>query len=73
MVTLTNHVIDWVGFTLRGAPGTSELFQNLLAKYKSRPKKVFLSELGASGTVLYRKSLPGYCIAFIKELDDGLR
>ena len=31
MITPTNHVIDRAGFTLRGAPGTLEIFENLLA------------------------------------------
>ena len=30
------------------------------------------SERGASGTVPYVKFVPGYCITFIKTLDEGL-
>ena len=26
MITLTKNVIDWARFTLRGAPGTLEIF-----------------------------------------------
>ena len=36
-------------------------------------KKVSPSEHGALGTLHYGKSCPGYCITFIKKLDEGLR
>ena len=36
-----------------------------------KTKKV-LSERGAPGIVPYVKSVPGYCITFIKRLDEGL-
>ena len=39
--------------------------QHLSAEYR-RPKKVLPSEHGASGTVPYGESGPGYCIMFIK-------
>ena len=36
-------------------------------------KKVLPSEHDAPGTLLYGKSAPGYCITFIKRLNEGLR
>ena len=36
-------------------------------------KNVLPSEHGAPGTLPYGKSSPGFCIAFIKKLDEGLR
>ena len=35
-------------------------------------KKILPFERGAPGTVPYVKSVPGYCITFIKRLDEGL-
>ena len=67
----TNHGIARAGFTLSWALGTSRFSQYFSAKYRRRPKKV-LSERGAPGTVPSVKSVPGYCIMFIKRLDGGL-
>ena len=74
MVTLTSHVIDRGGFTLRGAPGTLEVFakSSCLIQVKTT-KTVLPSESGAPGTVPYGKSAPDYCITFIKRLHEGLR
>ena len=35
-------------------------------------KKVLPSKRGAPGTVPYVKSVPGYCITFMKKLDEDL-
>ena len=67
----TNHVIARVGFTLSWAPGTFEIFAILSRQIQVKTKKV-LSECGASGTVLCVKSVRGYCITFIKRLDENL-
>ena len=40
IVTLINHVIDRAGFTLRGPLVLWKFLQNLLTKYRRRPKKV---------------------------------
>ena len=37
-----------------------------------KTKKKVLSERGAPGTVPYVKYVPGYCITFVKRLDEGL-
>ena len=48
-------------------------FRNiLLPNIGKDQKKVFPIEPGAAGSVPYGKSGPGYCISFIKRLDDGL-
>ena len=71
MVTPTIHVIARAGFTLSLAPGSSGFSQYFFAKCRRRPKKV-LYERGAPDTVPYVKSVPGYCITFIKRLHEGL-
>ena len=45
----------------------------LLPNIAKGQKKVSPSEHGALGTLPYGKSCPGYCITFIKKLDEGLR
>ena len=67
----TNHVIARVKFTLSWAPGTLRFFAILSRQIQVKTKKV-LSECGAPGTVLCVKSVPGYCITFIKRLDENL-
>ena len=67
---LTNDIVARAGFTLRWAPRTLGFLQYFPAKYR-RPTKV-LYERGATGTVPYVKSIPGYCITFIKRLHEGL-
>ena len=47
-------------------------FPNISAKYRLRPKKVLPFERGAPGTGPDVKSVPGYCITFIKRLDESL-
>ena len=48
-------------------------FRNIfLPNIGENQKKVFPSERGTPGTVTYGKSGPGYCITFIKILDEGL-
>ena len=73
MVTPTNHVIAWAGFTLRGGPGAVEVFATSSCQLLVKTEKILPSECGAPGTVPYGKSGPGYSIAFIKRLDAGLR
>ena len=66
----TNHVIARVGFTLSWAPGTLN-FCDIFAPNTGEDQKV-LSECGVPGTVPCVKSVPGYCITFIKRLDENL-
>ena len=74
MVALTNHVIDWAVFTLREASGTLEIFAKSSCQIQVKAKKKVLpSERGALGTVSYGKFGPGYCVTFIKRLNEGLR
>ena len=55
------------------ASGTLGYLQYFPAKYvQVKTKKKVLSERGIPGTVPYVKSVPGYCIAFLKRLDEGL-
>ena len=73
MVTPTNHVIALDGFTLIWAPGTLEFSQYFMPNTGEELKtKKVLCERGAPGTVPYVKSIPGYCITFIKRLREGL-
>ena len=51
---------------MRG-PLTIRDFSNIL-----RPKKVLPSECRALGTMPYGESGTGYCITFMKGLDEGL-
>ena len=67
----TNHVIARVGFTLSWAPGHFEIFAIFSRQIQVKTKKD-LSEWGAPGTVPYVKSVLGYCITFIKRLDENL-
>ena len=71
IVTPSNHVIARAGFSLSWVPGTLGFLQYFPTKYRSTPKKVLL-EREVPGTVPYLKSVPGYCITFIKRLDEGL-
>ena len=66
-----NHVIAQAGFTLSWAPGTLGFTKFFLPNTGEDQKKI-LSEYRAPGTVPYVKSVPGYCITFIKRLDEGL-
>ena len=69
MVTVTNHAIDRARFTLRGAPGTLEIFVKSSCQIQVKTKKrVLPSESGAPDTVPYVKSALGYCITFIKNV-----
>ena len=73
MVALLTMFIAPAGFTLRGAPGTSEIFTKCSCQIWVKAKKVLPSERGAPGAVLYGKSAFGYCITFMKWLDVGQR
>ena len=73
MVRPSNYVIVRAGFTLGGAPGTLVIFAKPSLQIQVRPKNAVSSEHGTYDTVLYGKSVPGYCITFIKRLDGGLR
>ena len=53
------------------APGTLRFFNIFLPNTGEDQKKV-LAERGAHDTVPYVKSIPGYCITFIKRLDESL-
>ena len=46
-------------------------FRNIFLPNTGEDQKKVLSERGASGTVLYVKSVPGYCITFIKKITRG--
>ena len=52
-------------------PRHFEIFAIFLRQIQVKTKKV-LSECGAPGTVPCVKSVPGYCITFIKRLDENL-
>ena len=67
MFTSTTHVIA-------RDPWPFEDFCNIfLPNIGEDQKKILTSERGAPGTVPHGKSSPGYCITFIKRLDEGLR
>ena len=62
------------GFTFSWGPGTLGDFRYIfLLNIGETKKKILPSERGAPGIVPYAKSLAGYCIMFIKRLDEGLR
>ena len=69
MITLTYHVIERAGFTLRGVPGTLKIFAKFSCQVEVKAKKVLPFKSGAPGTAPYGKSAPGFCITFIKRLD----
>ena len=73
MVTSTNHVVARAGFTLLGDPGALRIFATSFCQIQVKTKKSLTILALGPGTVPYGKSGPGYCIAFIKRLDDGLR
>ena len=68
MVTLTKHVISGPGFTFRRAPALKGFLPNINEDQKSPT----IWGQGA-GTEPYGKYGAGYCIKFIKSLDEGLR
>ena len=47
-------------------------FRNIFLPNAGEDQKNVLSERGAPGTVPYVKPVPGYCITFVKRLDEGL-
>ena len=51
-------------------PWQFEIFAIFSCQIQVKTKKV-LSERGAPGTVPCVESVPGYCITFIKRLDEG--
>ena len=67
MVTLTNHVIVRAGFTLIWSLALWN-FRNILLPNTGEDQKKVLYERRVSGTMPYVKSVPGYCITFIKRL-----
>ena len=69
----TNHVIAWVGFRFRGAPGTMGIFVISFCQIYVKTEKSLTSELGALSTVPYSKSSPDYCIIYMKGLNESLR
>ena len=67
MLTHTNRVIARARFTLH-----FRIFATFPCGGENQ-NEVLPSERGASGTVPYGKSGPGYCITFIQRLDEHLR
>ena len=60
MVPFTYHVIARAGYTLRGDPGTVEIFAACFCQtYVQTKNKVLPSELRASDTVPYGEFRPG--------------
>ena len=59
-------------FTLREAPGFWGFLQHLQPNISEEQKSLTIYARGTS-TVLFGKFGPGYCITFIKRLDEGLR
>ena len=53
-------------------PGILGIMATSSCQVLVKTKIVLPSERDAPGTVPYGKSSPGYCIAFIKGLDEGL-
>ena len=73
IVAPTSRAIASAGFTLSWATGTLGFSLYFPAKYTGEnQKKILPFERGAPGTVPYVKSVSGYCITFIKRLDEGL-
>ena len=58
------------GYTLRVAPGTLEIFATSSCQIQVKTKKVSPSKLVALRTVPYGKFGTGYCITFIKRLNE---
>ena len=75
MVTLTNHVIARAGSTLREPLAFGDFCDIFLPDIGKGQKKILPFEHGApADTVLASgKSGPGFCITFIKRLNEGLR
>ena len=61
------------GYAPVGAPGTWEIFATSSSQILVKAKKVLPSERRAPGSVLYGKYGRGYCITFIKRLNEGVR
>ena len=53
--------------------GTSGIFATTFCQILVTSKKVLPSERGTPGTVPYGELEPGYCITFLKRIDEGLR
>ena len=72
MVTPTNNVIP-AGFILCGDPVTWGIIATpFLPSIVEDEKKVLPFDRGAPGTVPYGKSGLGYCIMFLKKLNEDL-
>ena len=72
MVTLTKHVIPGRIYIVRG-PWQLGDFCNIFRSNISEDQKSPTIWVRGYGTVPYGKYGAGYCIAFIKSLDEGLR
>ena len=73
MVTLTNHAIARAGSTLHEVLAIWRFMRHVPGYYSKGQKKVLPSEPGAPGTLRYGKFGLGYCITFLKRIDEGLR
>ena len=73
MVTLTQHVIPGPDLHCAGPLALGGFLQHLPAKYKCQVKTKKSHIFCAQGldAVPYGKSGAGYCITFIKSLDEG--
>ena len=67
MLLLPGSDLHWVGHQ-----ALKDLRNIFLPNTGEDQKKIFPFERGAPGTEPYVKSVPGYCITFIKGLDEGL-
>ena len=75
MVTLTNHVIDRTEPDLHCSESLAlwRFSQKSSREMQEKAQKNFLPfKHGAPGTAPYGKFASGYCITFIKKLDEGL-
>ena len=73
MVTLTYHVIDRIHVAW-GPWHFRDFSKTFLPNIgEDQEKKVLPSESGATDTVPYGKSAPGYCITFIKRSAENLK
>ena len=74
MVTLTNRSLTRAGSTLREPLVIWRFLRHFTMPNIGKGQKTVLPfELGALSTLPYDKSGPGFCITFIKKLDEGMR
>ena len=74
MVTPSNHVIpSWTCIGIVRGLWYFGGFRNIFLPNIGEDQKSLAIWARGPGTVSYGKTVPGYCITFIKRLEDGLR